>query len=192
MPGRLRRIPDGETGHRSTWISFQWKLYESIPQVLDMHNPRVRAAMGLQEGNAPPPSDTRNTIEDVLKSLPELNTRYDTEAIASYGTFRRLRGEGIIPHGVRFQVSIPTPLNVIGLFIIPDFQAALESSYEAALLGALRRIQDEIPAEDLAIQWDTTCEIAMLENLMETVVLSHRRGHFRAACAYRRPRGQGC
>jgi len=35
--------------------------------------------------------------------------------------------------------------------------------YEKALLAGLRRIQDSIPAEDLAIQWDMVYEIGMLE-----------------------------
>jgi len=74
-----------------------------------------------------------------------------------------LREQGIIEKGVRFQVSLPTPVNVIGLCLLQEYQADAEPIYEKALLAALRRIQDAIPAEDLAIQWDMAYEIGMLE-----------------------------
>jgi hypothetical protein len=70
------------------------------------------------------------------------------------------------PQNIRFLVSLPTPLIVIGLCIHPAFQVAVEPTYEAAILHALRRIQTEIPAHDLAIQWDMPGEIALLENVM--------------------------
>ena len=74
-----------------------------------------------------------------------------------------MREKGVIPLGVRFQVSLPTPVNVIGLCLLPEYQAESEPMYEKALMAALRRIQDEIPKEDLAIQWDMAYEIGMLE-----------------------------
>lgn len=88
---------------------------------------------------------------------------YDDHAIASYAEFLKLRNQGTIPQGVRFQVSLPTPLNVIGICLLPEYQAEAEPMYEKALMAALRRIQDAIPKEDLSIQWDMAYEIGMLE-----------------------------
>ncbi|PVH81589.1 hypothetical protein DL98DRAFT_548379 [Cadophora sp. DSE1049] len=78
-------------------------------------------------------------------------------------TFCRLRDQGVIPHGVRFQVSLPTPANVICCIVHPEDQVRAEPLYEAALLSSLRRIQDSIPTHDLAIQWDLAVDFALLE-----------------------------
>lgn len=91
---------------------------------------------------------------------------YDDAAIDSYATFCRLRYDGIIPMGVKFQVSLPTPINVLHVSIEPAFQEALEPVYTKAFLKAVRHIQEEIPAEDLAIQWDVAVEFAFLEGIV--------------------------
>lgn len=85
--------------------------------------------------------------------------------MASYGEFSKLRPEGIIPPGVRFQVSLPTPVNVLGNLVKPAWMARVEPLYEDALLTTLRNIQDNILAEDLAIQWDMASEFAYLEGV---------------------------
>lgn len=41
----------------------------------------------------------------------------------------------------------------------------MEPLYAEALLSCLQRIQDAIPAEDLAIQWDLAAEFALLEGV---------------------------
>jgi hypothetical protein len=88
---------------------------------------------------------------------------YDDYAIESYAESCKLREQGIIEKGVRFQVSLPTPVNIIGLCLLPEYQAEAEGMYEKALLAALGRIQDVIPAGDLAVQWDLAYEVGMLE-----------------------------
>jgi methionine synthase II (cobalamin-independent) len=80
--------------------------------------------------------------------------------------FLRLRDEGVIAQGTRFQVSLPTPAGVVGPFVVAEDRAAVEPAYERALLGELQRILDGIPPEDLAIQWDTAVEFALLEGRM--------------------------
>jgi hypothetical protein len=46
-----------------------------------------------------------------------------------------------------------------------DYRAAVEPIYEEALLRALARIQAEIPAHDLAIQWDVAPDIGIIEGV---------------------------
>ena len=97
-----------------------------------------------------------------------LPVEYDDFAIAGYDEFCKLRTEGLIPTGVRFQVSLPTPINVLGNLVEPSWRASIEPYYEQTLLAALKRIQDIIPSDDLAIQWDLASEFAYLEGAGST------------------------
>jgi hypothetical protein len=157
LAGRLKRIPDGEVGARFHWILFQ-------PDVLGQ-------ADGIERvGDEPIPVrglDARplriaDGVDAASLRLPPLG--YADAAIASYAVFRRLRDEGALPPGVRFQVSLPTPLAVVGAFFAGDDRAAIEPVYAAALFGELDRIVDAVPHDDLAIQWDVAVEFAILES----------------------------
>lgn len=149
VPGHLRTIPDGETAERHYFVVWQRAVFPP------------GMTRGPSDGDSSQPSIT---VEDVPRMLADLQTRYDDAAIASYQKFRKLRDGGVIPAGVKFQVCLPTPVNTISL-VERRFRAAAEPPYEAALLRALRRIQDEIPHEDLAIQWDCAVDFAMVEGV---------------------------
>ncbi|EKG17246.1 hypothetical protein MPH_05536 [Macrophomina phaseolina MS6] len=157
LPARLRRIPDGETQFRQNFTFFQQTVFSAAPQVLRQYDATF---------NTVPvdPLPSAEEVERTVKSLPELHTGYDTAAIESYKLFSKLRTDGVIPHGVKFQVSLPTPPNTV-VIIAEPYQAAIEPLYEAALLRDLRRIEEAIPSEDLAIQWDVATEFAMLEGV---------------------------
>ncbi|EME38823.1 hypothetical protein DOTSEDRAFT_140220 [Dothistroma septosporum NZE10] len=101
---------------------------------------------------------------DILQKV-ELHTGYDDAAIESYATFRKLKDERVIPAHVRFQVSLPSVPNVISPFVQHAFQAIVEPIYEAALFRAVRRIQERIPHDDLAIQLDVALDTAFWEAL---------------------------
>lgn len=159
LPNRLRRIPDGETQHRQQFFAFQRDAFaragasEALRKYDDQHNP-------LPSDPVPP-----EEVERLARHLSEhLHTSYDTHAIESYGLFAQLRDQGVIPAGVRFQVSLPTPVNVMTTVATP-YQAALEPVYEAALLRDLRRIEAAVPPGDLAVQWDCAIEFAILEGV---------------------------
>lgn len=153
LPHRLRRIPDGETGERNYFVWHQRKIFPDgmIRNHLTGQAPR---------SDIPEP-EIQSTLAQL--SLP-LHTEYDDAAIASYATFRAMRDQGIVPQGVRFQVSLPTPINVLVQLEGP-YAAPVEPLYEQALLSSLRRIQAEIPAQDLAVQWDCAVEFGMLEGV---------------------------
>ncbi|MGH1548532.1 hypothetical protein ACRAWB_04875 [Leifsonia poae] len=157
---QLRRIPDGEVGERFYWVQFQTKRLDEVRGLS-----RIPGEPHLLRGVF----DGRPFRLDEGVSADELvfpNLGYADAALASYGTFRRLRDEGAIAPGTRFQVSLPTPAGVIGPFVVPEDRAALEPAYERALFGELQRILDGIPHDDLAIQWDTAVEFALLEGRM--------------------------
>lgn len=151
---RLRRIPDGETGPRADWIIWQYPVLSSRPEFEICppgpdHTralPRLRLAEGVPAG------------ELMFEQLG-----YAQAAIASYRLFATLKRDGIVPGHCRFQISLPTPLAPISAFVAREAQSAVEPIYEARMLQEVALIVEAIPGDQLAIQWDTNVEFAMLE-----------------------------
>ncbi|MFD8246796.1 hypothetical protein [Nocardia sp. NPDC059691] len=151
----LKRIPDGETGVRDNWVV--WQL------------PKMQAHPDLE--TIPPPSPEYGPSERV-RPKPGVDAAsidfgplgYAEAALESWRVFHRLREDGTIPAGIRFQVSLPTPIAVIGAFVAGP-QGELERRYEARLLDELAVILGTIPAEDLAVQWDAAVEFAIFEGV---------------------------
>ncbi|MBF6300480.1 hypothetical protein IU459_23460 [Nocardia amamiensis] len=152
---RLKRIPDGETGVRDNWVV--WQL------------PKMQAHPDLE--TVPPPSPEYGPSERVqpkpgvdAASIDFGPLGYAEAALESWQVFRRLREDGAIPEGTRFQVCLPTPIAVIGAFVAGP-QGELERRYEAQLLAELAIILDGIPGDELAVQWDTAVEFAIFEGV---------------------------
>lgn len=157
LGSRLRRIPDGEVGKRFHWIMFQPDVLgeaEGIERIGDEPIP-------FKAGIDARPLRIADGADAAGIRLPSLG--YADAAIESYATFVRLRDEGAIPEGTRFQVSLPTPVAVVTSFFFGDDRAAIAPLYTAALLRELDRIVADIPHEDLAIQWDVASEMGVIE-----------------------------
>ena len=160
LGGHLRRLPDGETGVRTNWIRWQWPLLLKVPQLEAADSvtpspwgPQLQLAAGA-------------SVDEVV--LPELG--YRAAALESYDMFRRLKSEGVIPPEVRFQVCLPTPLAVVHIRVVPRDQEAIEAVYEQALLAELDDLLEAIPPHELAIQWDTAVEFALLEGMLDSFI----------------------
>ncbi|MGH7375119.1 MAG: hypothetical protein ACREJY_12920 [Candidatus Rokuibacteriota bacterium] len=153
---RVRRIPDGETGPRSDWIVWQLPVFttprhlEIVPPGPDSWRPLPRVRLG---DGARPESVTFGALG------------YADAALSSYRVFARLKRDGLVPVACRFQVCLPTPLAPISAFVVAEHQRVLEPVYEEQLLHELRLILQEIPHDQLAIQWDTNFEFGMLEGV---------------------------
>ena len=153
---RVRRIPDGETGPRSDWIVWQLPVFttprhlEVVPPGPDSWRPlpRVRLADGARS-----------------ESVTFGALGYADAALSSYRVFARLKRDGLVPVACRLQVCLPTPLAPISAFVVPEHQRVLEPVYEEQLLRELRLILQEVPHDQLAIQWDTNFEFGMLEGV---------------------------
>lgn len=158
---RLRRIPDGEVGERFYWIQFQTARFDTVGG-LSRIPVEPYYLRGIFDGR---PFRLDEGVDADTLVFPDLG--YAEAALDSYAEFSRLRAAGVIAAGTRFQVSLPTPAAVIGAFIVPEDRAALEPAYERALFAELARILDGIPHADLAIQWDTAVEFALLEGRIE-------------------------
>lgn len=158
MPGRLRRVPDGETGKRNYFIQFQAPFFLVAPEMVPEF--KMNSELVMKDF----------TAEQVKEGVEKLNasprkTTYEDFAIASYQDFKKLRDEGVIPKATKFQVSMPTHINAIMAFVQRDFQAEVEPIYKEALYQAMRNIQDAIPHQDLSFQIDIASEYIFLENL---------------------------
>jgi methionine synthase II (cobalamin-independent) len=157
LPHHIRRLPDGEPATRQNFIYFQHYLFKPYPQLLNArYNPDATTS-GASFDDA--------TLKEVHDHLSKLETGYDSAAIESYAVFKKLRAEGVVPQGVKFQVCIPTPLNAILSSIAAKYRTLVEPYYAAALLRALQNIQSQIPHGDLAIQIDCAHEFGLLEQI---------------------------
>jgi hypothetical protein len=151
------RYPDGETGDRQGWIFFQLQRFWGTPGleqagVVDMpaggaytQMPKVR----LADGTDP-------------EAVEWPNLGYADAYLESWETFRRLRDDGVIPAGTRFQVQYPTPLASINSWIVDEDQDRLEPSYTRALFADLQRVLDALPHDEIAVQWDVAVEFGIL------------------------------
>ena len=156
LGGELKRIPDGETGDRHGWFTSQLRALCAVDGI------EMSRASNASGGRAfPQLSFTRPLDEIDLSDLGYLRHARD-----SWTVFKRLREEGSISDDVRFQVGFPTPVAVIGAFVPAAHQADFEPIYEAAVIKEVTAICEEIPHDQLAIQWDVAIETAILENSM--------------------------
>ncbi|WP_309128291.1 hypothetical protein [Microbacterium sp.] len=154
---RLRRIPDGEVGKRFHWIMFQPDVLGQAEGIERVGEQPIPFGAGLDAR----PLRIADGVDAAPIQLPSLG--YADAAISSYSVFSRLRESGDVPQGVRFQVSLPTPVAVVSSFFSGEDRAAIEPVYAEALLRELARILDAIPHGDLAIQWDVASELGIIE-----------------------------
>lgn len=159
----LKRIPDGETGERSGWISFQRTM-------LTAHH----AVMVNPAGRTFPTRDIEGNIRRINElfvldpeiPLPEIDflpLGYTEAALQSWQIFQDQQARGVVPADLRFQVSVPTPFATALLYFHPDAHEVYINLMKRALLHEVAEICAAIPHDRLAIQWDCCQEILQLE-----------------------------
>jgi hypothetical protein len=148
----VKRMPDGEVGPRLEWIAWQ-KNTMSRTQGIEVGGSREI------QGGAVRYTQYRVQAGLGVQQVKFGRLGYADAAKASYAEFRRLRDSGKIPAGVRFQVSLPTPLAVVFAFFIPSDIRRVWPVYEQRLLEEVDEIAAAIPHHDLAVQWDVAVEI---------------------------------
>lgn len=154
---RLRRIPDGEVGKRFHWIMFQPDVIANAEGIERIGDEPIPFKAGIDAR----PLRIADGVDAASIQLPPLG--YADAAIESYAVFTRLRDEGVVPAGTRFQVSLPTTVAVVSSFFFGDDRAAIDPVYTAALLREVEAILVAIPHDDLAIQWDVASEMGVIE-----------------------------
>jgi len=176
---RMRRIPDGETGARTSWVARLRFALENNPAFED--DPQEVAAGGRithpAEGTrtwkgsaivprgAPPPPRLRLRADVKLQDIRIGDLGYPEVAIESYRVLCRLREEGVVPKALRFQVALPTAAAFLNAHVVYEHHAAVEPVYRKRLLSEVDEILAAIPHRDLAIQWDVSTEIGQWEGV---------------------------
>ena len=90
---------------------------------------------------------------------------YPAEAKASYDIFCRLRNEGVIPEGVRFQQSLPFPDDAVRLYTSnANSMSRMVDAYLDVMHRDVAELCKLIPHDDLVIQWDVNWETIAIEH----------------------------
>ena len=159
----LDNIPDGETGERARWIYFQRTMLVEHPAMeIDPTVPEL--ALYQWDGKLLRSLPLLRFRETVNPDEVEFETGYDKAAEYSWGVFKQLREEGVIPAGVRFQVCLPTPMASCYMYVSHKAYDDYLRVYLKSLLNALNRILDAIPHRDLCVQYDVCQEVLTFEN----------------------------
>jgi hypothetical protein len=156
VPSGLRRIPDGETGERGNWISFQLQKFLRSPFLVPVSPPDDPAAAYQM-----PQVRLADGVDPADVTWPDPG--YADAYLRSYATFAMLRSQGVVPDGVRFQMQYPTPFASISAHIAAAQRESLLGSYAEAMFADLDRLLTAVPHDDAAVQWDVAVEFRRLE-----------------------------
>jgi hypothetical protein len=149
----LKRIPDGETGERSDWITWLEPAFaanhalEKSDELFRIHaTGTARIRYRLKPGK---------TASDVSFG----NLFYSDIAKQSYAEFAALKRQGIVPKDCRFQIDLVPAHSVIWLFLQDDLHQPLDPVYNAALKREIDKIAQSLPHDQIAIQFDVASAV---------------------------------
>jgi hypothetical protein len=150
---KIKHIPDGETGYRLDWITWLEPVFAE--------NPALQQSDELFRVHATSVARKRYRLRPG-KSIADIrfdNLFYADNARQSYAVFKRLRDEGKIARGTRFQVDLVPAHSVLWLFLAEELQAAVDPIYNAAVGREIEKLAAAIPHQDLAIQFDVASAV---------------------------------
>jgi hypothetical protein len=150
---RIKRLPDGETGERSDWITWLEPVFAD--------NPAFRKSGEFFRVHASGTGRERYTLRDAVAPQDVCidNLFYADIAKDSYAIFRRLKEAGKIPAGTKFQVDLVPAHSVIWLFLVDALHASLDPIYNDAVKHEIDKIAAAIPHDELAIQFDVASAV---------------------------------
>jgi hypothetical protein len=180
----LPAIPDGEVGERKSWVMrLSYQVFNGHIDLDTIKRPErengVERLMPRSHADAWQ-FKVRDGVETVRFGNPGYRLGYAKDAANSYFVFKTLREKGVLPHGLRFQISMPMVNSVVrpALFPDPDDLPKVRPGYEEAIAAELAAIFETIPHEDLAIQWDCAAEVSSIhsenkDNPAESDIATH-------------------
>jgi len=150
---RLKRIPDGETGERSDWITWLEPVFAD--------NPALEKSDELFRVHATGTARIRYRLKPgkTVKDVRFGNLFYADVAQASYAQFAALKRAGAIAPDVRFQIDLVPAHSVIWLFLQDDLHQPLDPIYNEALKREIDKIAAALPHGEIAIQFDVASAV---------------------------------
>lgn len=153
LGSHLKRIPDGETGERSDWITWLEPAFANNPaleksdELFRIHaTGTARIRYRLKPGK---------TVRDVSFD----NLFYADVAKQSYAEFAELKRAGKIAPDVRFQIDLVPAHSVIWLFLQDDLHQPLDPLFNQALKREIDKIAAGLPHDQIAIQFDVASAV---------------------------------
>jgi methionine synthase II (cobalamin-independent) len=154
----IARIPDGEVGERYHWILFQGSAFDAVGGLVRVPiDPIVIGGFDVR------PLTLDGTVAAEALEFGPLG--YADAAIASFAEFSALKAAGVIAPGTRFQVSVPSPLAALSVYVVPTERPLVYPAYSAAIAREIAEITAAIPAGELAIQIDLATEFTYIEQV---------------------------
>ena len=166
LKGHLTAMPDGEVNERKNWVGmlpeyvfqFHPQLEETVSPGGALEQPDLPEGVHLSELDPFWAFRTKTG-----EKLAFDNLKYADFAIESYATFKRLRDQGIIEPGTRFQVCLPAPNSAIDAFFNDNSEwPQVHDAYLKGTNHEIQRILEAVPANDLSIQFDMAWELVDL------------------------------
>lgn len=155
----IKRIPDGETGERLSWVGWLGSVFAAIPQLeLSDEVWRVHEAASKHRLYRLKPNTKASDIR--IDTLP-----YGDFALQSYAVFRRLRDAGTIPASTKFQVDFAPAHSAARSHVVETLLPEMEPIFNDAIMREIDRIAAAIPHRDLAFQFDAASAVF---NILQT------------------------
>ena len=153
LGSKLKRIPDGETGARSDWITWLEPAFANNPaleksdELFRIHaTGTARIRYRLKPGKR---------VDDVRFD----NLFYADIARTSYADFAALKRAGKIGADVKFQIDLVPAHSVIWLFLQDDLHQPVDPIYNEALKREIDKIAASLPHDRIAIQFDVASAV---------------------------------
>ncbi len=160
----LPALPDGEVGERRSWVNrLCYQIFNGHADLETLQRPRP---VDGREQLLPRSRDefwrfrVRPGVATVRFGNPGSRLGYARDAVSAHFVLKTLREKGVLPAGLRLQVSIPMVNSVVRPLYFPDAEDLdrVRPGFEELLAAELDAIFARIPHEDLAIQWDCAWE----------------------------------
>ena len=174
----VKRIPDGETGDRLTWIRWQDRVFEGHPQLDPTPSAGDYRNATAFIGDKPMAHTTWWRVKDGVSpealELPPLG--YAETAIDSFSVFDALKRAGRIDAGARFLIAVPSPFNVLNSAIAPADRIRVEPAYEARMTREIEEVARVLPHDQIAWQWDNAHDMQAFDGARQSYFPFHRDG----------------
>ena len=174
----VKRIPDGETGERLTWIRWQDHVFRDHPQLEPVASEGdYRNATAVLGGKSIAHTTWWRIGEGVSPDALEMRPLgYARCAIESFATFERLQDSGRIAPDARFLIAVPSPFNVLNSAIAPVDRIRVEPAYVARMMREIEETAAALPYERIAWQWDNAHDMQAFDGARQSYFPFHRDG----------------